>query len=154
MKKMVWLLILLMILTGCKADTRKVETKDIEAEPIDEKIYVEPIDEDTFKRAKLLIQKELDIFDFNDEHDILQEMILDVVNTGMSEDEMKVAVSSVVEGHMETVKKKTIEKVLSDNEIPYSTYDVDDLMRVTTNDALVDIVVAFEMQVTKDALKE
>lgn len=153
MKKGVWLLIVMLLLSGCKAETKVVETKEIEADLVDEKIYVEPIDEDTFKRAKLLIQRELDIFDFNDEHETLQGMITDAVDQSMSDDEMKVAITSLVSGHMETVKRDTIEAVLLEEEIPYSQYDVDDLMMVTSNKSLIEIIVAFEMQVTKDSIK-
>lgn len=143
----------MLLLSGCKAETKVVETKEIEADLVDEKIYVEPIDEDTFKRAKLLIQRELDIFDFNDEHETLQGMITDAVDQSMSDDEMKVAITSLVSGHMETVKRDTIEAVLLEEEIPYSQYDVDDLMMVTSNKSLIEIIVAFEMQVTKDSIK-
>lgn len=154
MKKLALLLALLMLLTGCRAEIQTVKTKDIEAEPVDEKKYVEPIDDDTFKRTKLLVQKELSVFDFNDEHEELQVRILEVVDKDTPDDELVVTVVTIVTDHMDSVKRKTIEKVLEDNEVMYSAYDVDDLMMETSNAELVEIVVAFEIQMTKETLKK
>ncbi len=126
-------------------DQESLVTEVVQEEEVPEELG-DPLDEDAYKNVRREIQKRLLVFDVDQHHDEVSQALLKVVKASDSEDQVKARIRTIVEDRLDDWKRAEIRQSLEVLEVPFGTGDIDRLMEDTSNRAIVDLVVAFEIQ--------
>lgn len=147
----VGLTLTLFALTACSDESK---LKKVAQEPSTEvvtEVYV-PTPQEALDRVSLLITDEMRVFDVNEHHDQLYE-IIKKESIGLEEEEIKPLISSVINNYMDDYFKNLIREQLSEYNEQFSSDEVETIFNNTSRTALYELIALYEWTYYQKSVK-
>lgn len=136
--KKILLMILIVLLVGCRSRVEPTKVKKVVEEPeqVEEIKEVEYVERDQMKALVLLTNKKTDVVDIALLHERLSVKLLDAVDLEVSIDEQMDLIDEIIRDELYDWKEELVKLVLEENNIELNIDDYETLVeRTSYNDA-------------------
>ena len=141
--KIIAILFISLTLIGCSASKTLIEeTLETKNEATTGMEVSTP--EDQMELAKIKVEEEMRIFDVNEHHDSLYAEI-SLIDSGLSEFEIKEAISEIVKVYMDAYFHEKTREILSEFNENYTMSDVETLFESTSRASLYKLIELYEL---------